>query len=83
MVPAGRRPRRGVLNRKQLKSRMRTPANHGKSNDPNILSTFIPLTDKDRKLLKIFTNTLSKNRIDFKFSEANANKMIGWVKISY
>lgn len=51
-------------------------------NTPAVLSTFVPLTEKEIKVIEIFSKVLADNNLDMQFSE-ELKRMKGWVRINY
>ena len=51
--------------------------------DRSLLPGFVPLSEKERQLFTILSEVIVANKLDFKFSKADADRFLGWVKISY
>lgn len=51
--------------------------------NPGTLLTFVPITEKEREIFKLFSKVLAENKHDIKFSNSLEEKLIGWVRVYY
>ena len=52
-------------------------------NTESVLRSFIPLSERERKILLTTVEVIQEKKIDFQISENDVYRLLGWVRINY